>query len=734
MDNKDNKRNQFYFNKRQSANKLKTNKFNDFDSDLIKELNLDNDNQNRYTNNNKNKQSTKDDLAFLDDVISDYENWSKNRTVTKQKSILNDINDQEDDLDLDFEIHRSSFINDNETKNKANLKVDDEIKKTRFVGDDPTEDSDNNLIEAFTKNLSSYISTQDDTNEPIKINQDNNKKIDKDDIKVDDINPIKQSISSVFEEDSTHKFINEKTDIITKTKDEEHLTNGSNYDFEQTDDHEEQQVDLTNILDVQYEPNDDTNNLISTNEVLNSMPDHTKDYLKTNLDDREIKTDKTQPIKQPTAQKNTAFDDFLIEDITKEEIENATKVVDFDQVESKQPELSNQEIDINKVTKSALKDVEEHYLKNIAKLEEYKEHLEKRSKDLDELNDSLNKRQIDIELISDDMKKEIQNHRSQMELARLNLEKEREQILKQASEQAQEIISNAYKQVNEYKQILEQNQNVQNQEQSLVEINQLKTGIETKFNQLSTQINHDLEVRLIKKDELVTQLLAQLKVMAETTHSNQLRINELFLDVNAKDKEIQTLKRDIAILKSSTNQVINIQNQPTRELAKKHFEDFELGANSFNDLALETKLQSLTSELTSLSNEVVYEAVNEKKDELTKKTLRSFNVNDLNESLKEDKKIFESINNHFEKNINQIRAKNQQNNHKTKIYNPNFINKYKTEINEEIEEWSLNDIDNTLTDEYNSLLMKTKKIELKDQKNNNKQSTKRVQLVFDKKN
>ncbi|SYV94428.1 Uncharacterised protein, partial [Mycoplasmoides gallisepticum] len=72
MDNKNNnKRNRFYFNQRQPHRRPKMSNLSEFDLDIIKELGLDDDESTK----SKQKSSFDDDADFLDDVISDYDNW-----------------------------------------------------------------------------------------------------------------------------------------------------------------------------------------------------------------------------------------------------------------------------------------------------------------------------------------------------------------------------------------------------------------------------------------------------------------------------------------------------------------------------------------------------------------------------------------------------------------------------------------------------------------------------------
>ncbi|MDC4181984.1 coiled-coil domain-containing protein [Mycoplasma bradburyae] len=758
MDNKNNsKRSQFYFNRRESANRPKV-RFNDFDSKLINDNSLDIDKKDK----NKNIFDGEDDFDFLKDVIEDYDNLYEN----KKSSVINESNknssqdtivpeeDEEDDLDLEF--HRSRIFDSNQTDTKDQ---NPQVNKTRFVGDDDfersqnTNDNDENLIEAFTKNLSSFISAQDDNS--FEITEQQSKKTNKT-THID----LKQATEEFYNQPITQKETkNQKTDIITKTKQEDDYAiteNHSDYSFESTDDVEEKQVDLTDMLDVDYEPDDDSeHDLPSTSEVLNASFDEEKtkeQKTKTkeqkpveNISDNEqigneIYTEKIELSPEVIAKKDVSYDDTL-EEITKEDIINATKQFDLDHLEQKNNkrnktiEQANNQV-IKEISKLVYQDVNNQYQEKVNLLEKYKENLEEREREIERLNEELDRKQVKLESINKEFQEAIKDHQKEMDLEKLNLEKQKEEILAKANKQADEILKQAYEKANEYKLLAQQSVKANQEEQSNNQIVELKQGFDNKLNQLSTKINKELDTRLVKKDQMLNQLLSQLKIMAETTHSNQLRINELFLDVNNKEKEIQVLKRDLAILRATTNQVVNIKTEKTREISRKHFEDFELD-NSYKDPSFEQKLESITNDLSSLSSEIVYEPSQHDKLDITKKTLRTFNLSDLNESLEEDRKIFKSINKHLDKSLQQVRT--DTNLVTQKIHNPSYINKYKQSkiINDEddYEEWSLNDIKTELTDEYNSFLAKTKTTDFKDKKPEptKKQKTKKVQLVFDSK-
>lgn len=728
MDNKNNnKRNRFYFNQRLPHQRPKMSNLSEFDLDIIKELGLDDDESTK----SKQKSSFDDDADFLDDVISDYDNWEKKKpqeakkTVNDDQTVLSDHQDDDDDEDdLNFEIHRSKYFSSNTDQTKDKPVNND---KTRFVGQDF---GDQELIQAYTKNLSSYINDHDDEQviepktEPTKDNK-----------------PTQSFSSKPIDE-----LTNEKTDIITKTAqedDDEYLItkNHSDYSFESTDQPlEEPQVDLTDLLDddqlVQQDP---TRDLPSTSEVMNAKfdeDDSSVKQIKSDLiDDQNNQFEKTSLPEELVTKKTINHDDQL-EEITDQEIIDATTPVNFEQIQETSikvqandlPELTS---NLSELTRLAMKDVQEHYLSNISKLDQYKKQLEERSKQLDELNESLDRRQIDIELISNNIQESIKTHKQEMSLEKLNLQKEKEEIIAKANTQAEAIIKQAYEQANQYKELIEKKQSEEKNEVEKQQLTQLEEGFDHKIKQLSTKISHQLEAHLVKKDQVLTQLLSQIKIMAETTHANQLRINELFLAVNNKDKEIVNLKRDIAILKASSDSLINIKTEQTREIAKKHYQDFELD-NSFKDPYLEHKLNSLTRDYINLSGEVIYEPEPELENEPlpTKKILKTFSLSDLNQSLEEDKKILASINKHFERPIQITKTDKRIN--KEKVHKPSIIKRYQKPAvyDDELDDFNLTFIDQDFGDEYNSLIKKdlNKK---RSSDPNKKLTTKKVQLVFD---
>lgn len=724
MDNKNNnKRNRFYFNQRQSHQRPKMNNLSEFDLDIIKELDLDD----YESTKSKQKLSFDDDADFLDDVISDYDNWEKKKpqeakkTVNDNQTVLSDHKDDDDDEDdLNFEIHRSKYFSSNTDQTKDKPVNND---KTRFVGQDF---SDQELIQAYTKNLSSYINDHDDEQviepkaEPTKDN-----------------NPTQSFSSKPIDE-----LTNEKTDIITKTAqedDDEYLItkNDSDYSFESTDQPlEEPQVDLTDLLDDdQLVQQDSTRDLPSTSEVMNAKFDEddlsVKQIKSDLIDDQNNQFEKTSLPEELVTKKTINHDDQL-EEITDQEIIDATTPANFEQIQetsikvqaNDSPELTN---NLSELTRLAMKDVQEHYLSNISKLDQYKKQLEERSKQLDELNESLDRRQIDIELISNNIQESIKIHKQEMSLEKLNLQKEKEEIIAKANTQAEAIIKQAYEQANQYKELIEKKQSEEKNEVEKQQLTQLEEGFDHKIKQLSTKISHQLEARLVKKDQVLTQLLSQIKIMAETTHANQLRINELFLAVNNKDKEIVNLKRDIAILKASSDSLINIKTEQTREITKKHYQDFELD-NSFKDPYLEHKLNSLTRDYINLSGEVIYEPENEPLP--TKKILKTFSLSDLNQSLEEDKKILASINKHFERPIHITKTDKRIN--KEKVHKPSIIKRYQKPAvyDDELDDFNLTFIDQDFGDEYNSLIKKDPN-QKRSSDPNKKLTTKKVQLVFD---
>lgn len=726
MDNKNNnKRNRFYFNQRQPHRRPKMSNLSEFDLDIIKELGLDDDESTK----SKQKSSFDDDADFLDDVISDYDNWEKKKpqeakkTVNDDQTVLSDHQDDDNDEDdLNFEIHRSKYFSSNTDQTKDKPVNND---KTRFVGQDF---GDQELIQAYTKNLSSYINDHDDE-----------QVIEPKTEPTEDNNPTQSFSSKPIDE-----LTNEKTDIITKTAqedDDEYLItkNDSDYSFESTDQPlEEPQVDLTDLLDddqlVQQDP---TRDLPSTSEVMNAKfdeDDSSVKQIKSDLiDDQNNQFEKTSLPEELVTKKTINHDDQL-EEITDQEIIDATTPVNFEQIQETSikvqandlPELTS---NLSELTRLAMKDVQEHYLSNISKLDQYKKQLEERSKQLDELNESLDRRQIDIELISNNIQESIKTHKQEMSLEKLNLQKEKEEIIAKANTQAEAIIKQAYEQANEYKELMEKKQSEEKNEVEKQQLTQLEEGFDHKIQQLSTKISHQLEARLVKKDQVLTQLLSQIKIMAETTHANQLRINELFLAVNNKDKEIVNLKRDIAILKASSDSLINIKTEQTREIAKKHYQDFELD-NSFKDPYLEHKLNSLTRDYINLSGEVIYEPELENEPLPTKKILKTFSLSDLNQSLEEDKEILASINKHFERPIQITKTDKRIN--KEKVHKPSIIKRYQKPAvyDDEIDDFNLTFIDQDFGDEYNSLIKKDLN-QKRSSDPNKKLTTKKVQLVFD---
>lgn len=725
MDNKNNnKRNRFYFNQRQPHRRPKMSNLSEFDLDIIKELGLDDE-----STKSKQKSSFDDDADFLDDVISDYDNWEKKKpqeakkTVNDDQTVLSDHQDDDNDEDdLNFEIHRSKYFSSNTDQTKDKPVNND---KTRFVGQDF---GDQELIQAYTKNLSSYINDHDDE-----------QVIEPKTEPTEDNNPTQSFSSKPIDE-----LTNEKTDIITKTAqedDDEYLItkNDSDYSFESTDQPlEEPQVDLTDLLDddqlVQQDP---TRDLPSTSEVMNAKfdeDDSSVKQIKSDLiDDQNNQFEKTSLPEELVTKKTINHDDEL-EEITDQEIIDATTPVNFEQIQETSikvqandlPELTS---NLSELTRLAMKDVQEHYLSNISKLDQYKKQLEERSKQLDELNESLDRRQIDIELISNNIQESIKTHKQEMSLEKLNLQKEKEEIIAKANTQAEAIIKQAYEQANQYKELIEKKQSEEKNEVEKQQLTQLEEGFDNKIQQLSTKISHQLEARLVKKDQVLTQLLSQIKIMAETTHANQLRINELFLAVNNKDKEIVNLKRDIAILKASSDSLINIKTEQTREIAKKHYQDFELD-NSFKDPYLEYKLNSLTRDYINLSGEVIYEPELENEPLPTKKILKTFSLSDLNQSLEEDKEILASINKHFERPIQITKTDKRIN--KEKVHKPSIIKRYQKPAvyDDEIDDFNLTFIDQDFGDEYNSLIKKDLN-QKRSSDPNKKLTTKKVQLVFD---
>ncbi|WP_228444815.1 hypothetical protein [Mycoplasma tullyi] len=736
--NNNNKRNRFYFNQRQPNERSRMSSLSEFDLDIIKELGLDDD---EPINSDK-KSSLDDDVNFLDDVINDYDNWDKKEVKQTKKPTKDDYtvltdhqddDDDEDEDDLNFEIHRSKYVSSNTTKTKDKPINND---KTRFVGQDF---SDQELIQAYTKNLSSYINDHDDEQE-IKSKK--------------DVAPVHSFSSKKIDE-----LTNEKTDIITKTtqedddEDDEYLItkNDSDYSFESTDQPvEEPQVDLTDLLDddelIQDEP---SRELPSTNEVMNAKfgeddlekedldlkedSSNVKEIDSDLIDDQDNQFTKTSLPEELVTKKTINHDDQL-EEITNQEIIDATTPVDFEQIEKTNTKIqandsSETSNNLSELTRLAMKDVQEHYLSNISKLDQYKKQLEERSKQLDELNESLDRRQIDIELISNNIQESIKTHKQEMDLEKLNLQKEKEEIIAKANTQAEAIIKQAYEQANQYQELIEKQQAEQKQEVEKQQLIQLQEGFDHKIKQLATKISHQLENKLVKKDQIFTQLLSQIKVMAETTHANQLRINELFLAVNNKDKEILNLKRDIAILKASSDSLINVKTEQTREVAKKHYQDFELD-NSFKDPYLEQKLNSLTRDYLNLSNEVIYEPDLEESDPSTKKIFKTFNLSDLNQSLEEDKKILASINQHFERPI-QI-TKSDKRLSKEKVHKPSIIKRSQKPVvyDDELDDFSLGLLDNDFNAEYKSVTKKYPE-QKKSSSSNKKLTTKKVQLVFD---
>ncbi|WP_353430667.1 hypothetical protein [Mycoplasmoides gallisepticum] len=726
MDNKNNnKRNRFYFNQRQHHRRPKMSNLSEFDLDIIKELGLDDDESTK----SKQKSSFDDDADFLDDVISDYDNWEKKKpqeakkTVNDDQTVLSDHQDDDNDEDdLNFEIHRSKYFSSNTDQTKDKPVNND---KTRFVGQDF---GDQELIQAYTKNLSSYINDHDDE-----------QVIEPKTEPTEDNNPTQSFSSKPIDE-----LTNEKTDIITKTAqedDDEYLItkNDSDYSFESTDQPlEEPQVDLTDLLDddqlVQQDP---TRDLPSTSEVMNAKFDEydssVKQIKSDLIDDQNNQFEKTSLPEELVTKKTINHDDQL-EEITDQEIIDATTPVNFEQIQETSikvqandlPELTS---NLSELTRLAMKDVQEHYLSNIWKLDQYKKQLEERSKQLDELNESLDRRQIDIELISNNIQESIKTHKQEMSLEKLNLQKEKEEIIAKANTQAEAIIKQAYEQANQYKELIEKKQSEEKNEVEKQQLTQLEEGFDHKIQQLSTKISHQLEARLVKKDQVLTQLLSQIKIMAETTHANQLRINELFLAVNNKDKEIVNLKRDIAILKASSDSLINIKTEQTREIAKKHYQDFELD-NSFKDPYLEHKLNSLTRDYINLSGEVIYEPELENEPLPTKKILKTFSLSDLNQSLEEDKEILASINKHFERPIQITKTDKRIN--KEKVHKPSIIKRYQKPAvyDDEIDDFNLTFIDQDFGDEYNSLIKKDLN-QKRSSDPNKKLTTKKVQLVFD---
>ncbi|AAP56682.2 conserved hypothetical protein [Mycoplasmoides gallisepticum str. R(low)] len=726
MDNKNNnKRNRFYFNQRQPHRRPKMSNLSEFDLDIIKELGLDDDESTK----SKQKSSFDDDADFLDDVISDYDNWEKKKpqeakkTVNDDQTVLSDHQDDDNDEDdLNFEIHRSKYFSSNTDQTKDKPVNND---KTRFVGQDF---GDQELIQAYTKNLSSYINDHDDE-----------QVIEPKTEPTEDNNPTQSFSSKPIDE-----LTNEKTDIITKTAqedDDEYLItkNDSDYSFESTDQPlEEPQVDLTDLLDddqlVQQDP---TRDLPSTSEVMNAKfdeDDSSVKQIKSDLiDDQNNQFEKTS-LPEELVTKKTIYHDDQLEEITDQEIIDATTPVNFEQIQETSikvqandlPELTS---NLSELTRLAMKDVQEHYLSNISKLDQYKKQLEERSKQLDELNESLDRRQIDIELISNNIQESIKTHKQEMSLEKLNLQKEKEEIIAKANTQAEAIIKQAYEQANQYKELIEKKQSEEKNEVEKQQLTQLEEGFDHKIQQLSTKISHQLEARLVKKDQVLTQLLSQIKIMAETTHANQLRINELFLAVNNKDKEIVNLKRDIAILKASSDSLINIKTEQTREIAKKHYQDFELD-NSFKDPYLEHKLNSLTRDYINLSGEVIYEPELENEPLPTKKILKTFSLSDLNQSLEEDKEILASINKHFERPIQITKTDKRIN--KEKVHKPSIIKRYQKPAvyDDELDDFNLTFIDQDFGDEYNSLIKKDLN-QKRSSDPNKKLTTKKVQLVFD---
>ncbi|WVH34794.1 hypothetical protein RUS48_01995 [Mycoplasmoides gallisepticum] len=451
------------------------------------------------------------------------------------------------------------------------------------------------------------------------------------------------------------------------------------------------------------------------------------------IDDQNNQFEKTSLPEELVTKKTINHDDQL-EEITDQEIIDATTPVNFEQIQetsikvqaNDSPELTS---NLSELTRLAMKDVQEHYLSNISKLDQYKKQLEERSKQLDELNESLDRRQIDIELISNNIQESIKTHKQEMSLEKLNLQKEKEEIIAKANTQAEAIIKQAYEQANEYKELMEKKQSEEKNEVEKQQLTQLEEGFDHKIQQLSTKISHQLEARLVKKDQVLTQLLSQIKIMAETTHANQLRINELFLAVNNKDKEIVNLKRDIAILKASSDSLIDIKTEQTREIAKKHYQDFELD-NSFKDPYLEHKLNSLTRDYINLSGEVIYEPELENEPLPTKKILKTFSLSDLNQSLEEDKEILASINKHFERPIQITKTDKRIN--KEKVHKPSIIKRYQKPAvyDDEIDDFNLTFIDQDFGDEYNSLIKKDPN-QKRSSDPNKKLTTKKVQLVFD---
>lgn len=558
------------------------------------------------------------------------------------------------------------------------------------------------------------------------------------------LNQLKIINQPKFSSKPIDELTNEKTDIITKTAqedDDEYLItkNDSDYSFESTDQPlEEPQVDLTDLLDddqlVQQDP---TRDLPSTSEVMNAKfdeDDSSVKQIKSDLiDDQNNQFEKTSLPEELVTKKTINHDDEL-EEITDQEIIDATTPVNFEQIQETSikvqandlPELTS---NLSELTRLAMKDVQEHYLSNISKLDQYKKQLEERSKQLDELNESLDRRQIDIELISNNIQESIKTHKQEMSLEKLNLQKEKEEIIAKANTQAEAIIKQAYEQANQYKELIEKKQSEEKNEVEKQQLTQLEEGFDHKIQQLSTKISHQLEARLVKKDQVLTQLLSQIKIMAETTHANQLRINELFLAVNNKDKEIVNLKRDIAILKASSDSLINIKTEQTREIAKKHYQDFELD-NSFKDPYLEHKLNSLTRDYINLSGEVIYEPELENEPLPTKKILKTFSLSDLNQSLEEDKEILASINKHFERPIQITKTDKRIN--KEKVHKPSIIKRYQKPAvyDDEIDDFNLTFIDQDFGDEYNSLIKKDLN-QKRSSDPNKKLTTKKVQLVFD---
>ncbi|WP_027122115.1 hypothetical protein [[Mycoplasma] imitans] len=719
MDNKNNnKRNRFYFNQRQPQDRAKIN-LNEFDLDIIKDLGLDDEPSSNKKNNHD------DELNFLDDVISDYDNWNKQDKPINKKAINDDLamtNHQDDDEeDLNFEIHRSKYFSSESTKNYP--KNND---KTRFVGEDYddqdelSKNNDDHLIQAFTKNLSSYINHHDNDQDD---EQSDNKKS-----------------SQTFSSKPIDELVNEKTDIITKTSKEDDdfiiTRNNSDYSFELTDQPiEERQVDLTNLLD-DHQPDDQpTRDLPSTSEVMNAKFDDEDDSSVKRIEsemiiDQSKLVEKTSLPEELVTKKTINYDDKL-EEITNQEIIEATKSVDFDQIEPAQTKIQTDSVNTNftELTRLAMKDVQEHYLSNIEKLDQYKKQLEERSRQLNELNEALNHRQIEIELINNNIQDAIQTHKQEMDLEKLNLEKQKEEIIAKANSQAEAIIKQAYEQANQYKELINQKQIEQKKQIEKQELVNLKEGFDNKIKQLSTKITHELEARLVKKDQILTQLLSQIKIMAETTHANQLRINELFLAANNKDKELTDLKRDIALLKATSDSIPNITTEKTREIANKHYQDFELN-NSFKDPYLEEKLNSLTKDYINLTGEVIYEPYQNEEGSATKKILKSFSLSDLNQSLEEDKKILASIDKHFQRPTELVKVDKTIN--KEKVHKPSIIKRYQkpVELDDELDDLNFNFIDQDFGDDYNSVVMKNKD-NTKEVNNNKKYTTKKIQLVFD---